>query len=463
MKLLIAEDEKLLRMNLRDSLSEAGYEVTEAASGMDAWRLVEREGPAIVLADVRMPGMDGLELLQRTRAAYPATEVVIMTTYASVKDAVAALKAGAADYVVKPFEMDEFLERVAHVAELIRLRQRADDLERQVMRLRQQSIFLGVSRAMQDLWRLLHRVAGQAVDVLIEGETGTGKEVVARAIHEESLRSSGPFIPISFAGLSASLVEDELFGHERGAFTGADRARPGRVEAADRGTLFLDDVDDIPPEMQGKLLRVLQERKVERLGSNVAHPVDFRLLAASKRNLGLMVEEQAFRRDLYHRLHVVHITLPPLRERREDILPMASFFLKKLSEGRPSVPGLHPTAAALLQNHDWLGNVRELEHVIQGALALCDGDTLLPAHLPEEIWGAARNQGPSDLPSFSGSMQLEEVLRETERRLLLHAMERAGGNQSQAAALLGVARSTFQYRWAKLAGQNSGEKDPSST
>jgi len=452
MKLLIAEDEKLLRMNLRDSLLEAGYEVVEAASGIEAWRLVEAERPAIVLADVRMAGMDGLELLQRTKAAYPATEVVIMTTYASVRDAVAALKAGAADYVVKPFEMDEFLERVAHVADLTRLRQRADDLERQVVRLRQASIFLGVSRAMQETWRLLQRVAGQDVDVLIEGETGTGKEMVARAIHEGSLRASGPFIPVSFAGLSASLVEDELFGHERGAFTGADRPRPGRVEAAQGGTLFLDDVDDIPPEMQGKLLRVLQERKIERLGSNAAHAVDFRLLAASKQNLAQMVEKQTFRRDLYHRLHVVHITLPPLRERREDILPMASFFLKKFSQGRPILPSLHPAAAACLQHYDWLGNVRELEHVIQGALALCDGDTVLAEHVSEEVCGAVRGQTPlNGLPSC-GTLQLDEVLRETERRLLLQAMERAGGNQSQAAALLGVARSTFQYRWAKLMG-----------
>ncbi len=454
MKLLIAEDEKLLRMNLRDSLLEAGYEVVEAASGIEAWRLVEAERPAIVLADVRMAGMDGLELLQRTRTAYPATEVVIMTTYASVKDAVTALKAGAADYVVKPFEMDEFLERVAHVAELTRLRQRADDLERQVVRLRQTSIFLGVSRAMQETWRLLQRVAGQDVDVLIEGETGTGKEIVARAIHEGSMRASGPFIPVSFAGLSANLVEDELFGHERGAFTGADRPRPGRVEAAQDGTLFLDDVDDIPPEMQGKLLRVLQERNIERLGSNATHAVDFRLLAASKQNLAHMVENQTFRRDLYHRLHVVHITLPPLRERREDILPMASFFLKQFSQGRPSLPSLHPAAAACLQHYDWLGNVRELKHVIQGALALCDGDTVLPAHLPDEICGTVRGHVDLDSLSHCGAMQLDEVLRETERRLLLQAMERAGGNQSQAAALLGVARSTFQYRWAKLIGED---------
>lgn len=451
MKLLVAEDEKLLRMNLCDALAEAGYQVVSASNGAEAWSLIETQRPSLVIADVRMPGMDGIELLRRVRTTYPSTEVVIMTTYASVRDAVTTLKEGAADYLVKPFEMDEFMERVAHVVEVIRLRQRTRDLEKQVHRLSGKSIFLGTSPAMQEVWRQVQRLAVQEVDVLIEGETGTGKEVVARTLHEQSARSSGPFVPVSFAGLPAALVENELFGHERGAFTGADRSRPGRVEAAHGGTLFLDDVDDIPMEMQGKLLRVLQERKVERLGSTLSRPVDFRLISASKRDLNAMLEEGQFRRDLYYRLHVVHLKLPPLRRRREEILPMAGFFLKKFCEGRPHpIPTLGPAAAALLQRYDWPGNVREIQHTLQSAVAFCEGKVIQPEHLPEEIHRSVGLQGESPSLPEPGGVSLEEALRETERRLLTWAMEKAQGNQSQAASLLGIARSTFQYRWAKM-------------
>jgi DNA-binding NtrC family response regulator len=294
------------------------------------------------------------------------------------------------------------------------------------------------------------RIAPMDVDVLIEGETGTGKEVVAKAIHAASPRAAQPFIPLSCAIFSGSLLENELFGHEKGAFTGADRMAVGRFEAAQGGTLFLDDVDDIPLDTQAKLLRVIQERKVERLGSNQPRPVDFRLLSATKKDLAREVAEGRFRQDLYYRLHVLHLGLPALRERREDILPLAGFFLKKFAGRNMVVPGLHAGTIRLLLAHAWPGNVRELEHVMQAALALCDGPEILPIHLPRHLMPHLA-ESPADAPADpQGPVQLDEVLEQTERKLLAWALDQAQGNQSEAAALLGIPRTTFQYRCRRL-------------
>jgi DNA-binding NtrC family response regulator len=456
MRILLAEDERLLAMALADDLTEAGYETLSVGDGLAAWEEIQRDPPHLVVSDVRMPGLDGMSLLKRVRASHPGVAFILMTTFASVKDAVSALQAGATDYLVKPFERDELLERVRRVAELLELRSENQRLERQVERLTRGNLVLGAAPAMRELWATVDRIAPMDVDVLIEGETGTGKEVVAKAIHAASARAGKPFIPLSCAVFSGSLLENELFGHEKGAFTGADRAAVGRFEAAQGGTLFLDDVDDIPLDTQAKLLRVLQERKVERLGSSLARAVDFRLLSATKKDLAEEVAAGRFRQDLYYRLHVLPLRLPALGQRREDILPLAGFFLKKFAGASPRVPTLHPAAAQMLLNQPWPGNVRELEHVMQAALALCDGPEILPVHLPRP-WlpqDSAKSTMETALPQ--GPVQLDEVLAQTERKLLAWALAEAGGNQSEAAGLLGIPRTTFQYRWRRL--ESTGEK-----
>jgi DNA-binding NtrC family response regulator len=465
MRILVAEDEHLLGMALRDDLADAGHEATVARDGLAAWEAIQRTPPDLVLSDVRMPGLDGMALLERVRRSFPGMAFVLMTTFASVKDAVAALQAGASDYLVKPFEREELLERVRRVEELLDLRRENAELEQQIERLTRPGLFLGAAPAMQQVWATVDRVAPMDVDVLIQGETGTGKEVLARAVHAASSRAAKPFVPVSCAILSGTLLENELFGHEKGAFTGADKAAMGRFEAAGSGTLFLDDVDDIPLDTQAKLLRVLQERKVERLGSVQARPADFRLVSATKKDLSQLVAEGRFRQDLYYRLHVIPLQLPPLRERREDILALAGFFLRKFAAKRPGpLPSFHAETTALLRAHAWPGNVRELEHVVQAALALCVGPEILPAHLPKALGAPAEpllnRRTDSEVPRLpEGPVQLDEVLAATEQRLLRWALERAGGNQSDAAALLGIPRSTFQYRARRQAIPGFG-KDP---
>ena len=451
MRILVAEDEKLLLMNLEDTLEEAVYDVACSSDGSGAWKSLQEDPPHLLISDVKMPGMDGMELLRRVRGQFPSVAVILMTTYASVQDAVGALQAGAVDYLVKPFDMAELLERVRRVAELVDLRQEKVELERRIEGLTKGGLFLGTSPAMRQIWAAVDRIAPLEVDVLIEGETGTGKEVLAKAIHAASSRAQKPFVALSCAVLSGSLLENELFGHEKGAFTGAEKLAIGRIEAAGGGTLFLDDVDDIPLDVQPKILRVLQERQVERLGSHQLHAVDFRLISATKKNLPEEIAQARFRQDLYYRLHVVHLHLPPLAKRRQDILPLAGFFMQKHAAKRPCpLPSIHPDAARLLLCHPWPGNIRELEHAVQSALALCDGPLILPEHLPGELSQGA-SPGllePMDLPQ--GSVKLEEVLAQTERKLLSRALDQAQGNQSEAAGRLGIPRSTFQYRWRKL-------------
>jgi DNA-binding NtrC family response regulator len=457
MRILVAEDEHLLAMSLREDLLEAGHEVVIVGDGQSAWNRILNHPPHLVLSDVRMPGMDGLSLMAKTKAVHPDLLFILMTTFASVKEAVQALQAGATDYLVKPFEREELLERIRRAEAWLDLKEEKALLEREVERLTRGGILLGAAPAMQQLWATVDRIAPVDVDVLIEGETGTGKEVVAQAIHASSHRASGPFVAVSCSILTGSLLENELFGHEKGAFTGADRVTLGRFEAAEGGTLFLDDVDDIPLETQAKLLRVLQERKVERLGSTQSRAVDFRLLSATKRDLAKMVEEGCFRQDLYYRLRVLHLRVPPLRERKEDISSLASFFVRKHGFRTHAVlPVLHEDTLRALRIHGWPGNVRELEHAVQAALALCGGSEILSSHLPREVHLNPPAQGPACPAMPEGPVRLDEVLGETERRLLRWALDRAGGNQSEASALLGIPRSTFQYRWRRAVPGASG-------
>ncbi|HDI00705.1 MAG TPA: sigma-54-dependent Fis family transcriptional regulator, partial [Firmicutes bacterium] len=360
MRVLLVEDDRVARVPLRDDIAEAGYDVDEAGSAEEALELLGKKGYDVVVTDLRMPGMDGIELLERIKAESPDTEVIVITAYGTVRTAVRAMKLGAYEYLTKPFDNEELLlllERIRRMREVmeenVRLRRRLEE------RYRLEDM-VGKGHKMQEVFRLIRTVASSDSTVLLQGETGTGKELAAHAIHELSPRRDGPFVKVSCAALSRELLESELFGHVKGAFTSAVKDKPGKFELADGGTIFLDEVDDIPLELQVKLLRVLQEREFERVGGTRTIRVDVRVIAATKVDLLERVRRGLFREDLYYRLNVVPIRLPPLRERKEDVPLLMEHFLRKLgAEGRIEMT---PEAMKLLMDYDWPGNVRELEN-----------------------------------------------------------------------------------------------------
>jgi len=441
MKVMLVEDEKITRITLGDALAKEGHEVVSCGTGREALSLLD-ETVAVVISDLRMPGMDGLELLRRIKEMQPAIEVVLMTAYSTVANAVEALKLGAHDYLTKPFATSEMLlilERlVAHrtlVSENIRLRDRIRRLG--VGRL------VGGSKPMRKLADTIDAVAAGDYTVLICGESGTGKELVAEAIHERSARSEGPFVKVSCAALSETVLESELYGHERGAFTGADRLHRGRFERSAGGTLFLDDIDDFPLPLQVKLLRTLQEKEIERVGSTSTIKVDLRVVAATKVDLRDLVGKGLFREDLYYRLNIVPVAIPPLRDREQDIPLLVGHFLAKHASQRPD---LEVSAAAMrrLSAWPWPGNVRELENCVQRMVALTRGDLLdeqdLPPEYLDDVTAAAVPVAP---PADASDIDFESVIGDTERGLLQWALAKEQGNQSRAAARLGLARTTF--------------------
>ncbi|MCS6920051.1 MAG: sigma-54 dependent transcriptional regulator [Fimbriimonadales bacterium] len=385
--ILIVDDELNIRRVLERAFAKEGYQVYTAEGGHQALRVLDETPCDLMLTDVVMPDMTGLELLKRARQKHPHLQVILMTAFGTIPTAVEAMRSGAYDFLTKPLDM-EVLRKVARNA----LREPAAAPKASPRRAtkRKQVAFIGESPAIKQVLETVERVADARTTVLITGESGTGKELIARMLHERSPRASKPFVAVSCAAIPETLLEVELFGAVKGAYTGADADRIGRFEAAHEGTLFLDEIGDIPPLIQVKLLRVLQEREIERLGSNTPIPIDVRLVAATNRNLEEAVEAGAFRSDLYYRLQVVHIHLPPLRERREDIPLLANHFLKKYAEenGR-ALRTISPEAMQLLQNACWRGNVRELENVMESAVVLAppDAETLLPEHLPSVFRG----------------------------------------------------------------------------
>ncbi len=382
--ILIVDDELNIRRVLERAFAKEGYQVYTAEGGHQALRLLEETPCDLVLTDVVMPDMTGLELLKRARQKYPNLQVILMTAYGTIPMAVEAMRAGAFDFLTKPLEM-EVLRKVVRNA--LREPTTAKPTERKPSR-RKQVTFIGESPAIKQILETVERVADTRTTVLITGESGTGKELIARMLHERSSRAHKPFVAVSCAAIPETLLEVELFGAVKGAYTGAETDRIGKFEAANGGTLFLDEVGDIPPLIQVKLLRVLQEREIERLGSNTPIPIDVRLVAATNRNLQEAVDAGAFRSDLFYRLQVVHIHLPPLRERREDIPLLARYFLQKFAaENGRALREISPEAMELLQNACWRGNVRELENVIESAVVLAppEATTLLPEHLPPTL------------------------------------------------------------------------------
>ena len=385
--ILIVDDEKNYLLVLEALLRDAGYEVITCDNASEALEITTSHDLDLVITDMRMPGVDGMEFLVQLRGLQPEIPVIMMTAYATVEKAVEAMKRGAFDYVTKPFKNEELILTIRKALEMHRLKQENRLLSQELQERFKFGNIVGKSKVMRQVYEIIEKVAQTRASVLIIGESGTGKELIARAIHFNSPRSDKPFVSVNCSALPETLLESELFGHERGAFTGAVTRRKGRFELAHNGTLFLDEVGDMSPALQVKLLRVLQEMRFERVGGTATLQVDARLVAASNRDLKREVELGRFREDLYYRLKVVHINVPPLRERRDDIPLLVHHFLRKVAKinGLP-VKNVSHEALKYLYQYDWLGNVRELENVIERAVILCDGDEIRPQDLAEELF-----------------------------------------------------------------------------
>ncbi len=441
-RILVVDDEESHRIMLRAVLKDEGYEVVEAADGSEAVRAVEQEPFDLVLLDVRMKTMDGIEALNEIRKISPLIPVLIMTAYASVKTAVEALKAGAFDYLTKPLDIEELKILIEKALELYHLREENLTLKERLGDRFDFSKIIGKSRKMRELFDTLSLVAPTDATILILGESGTGKELVANGIHHNSFRKSQPFIKVSCSALPETLLESELFGHGRGAFTGAIARREGRFQLAHRGTIFLDEVGEMSPTTQMKLLRVLQEKEFEPLGSIQTLKVDVRVIAATNKDLDQEVKKGGFREDLFYRLNVIPIHLPPLRERKEDIPDLANHFLSQYREkNKKEIKEFSPKALDLLIRYEWPGNIRELENCIERAVIVARGELIAPVDLPPSIQNLPAGKGDSEI-LFPAGISLQEA----EKALILKTLEDAGGNRSRAAEILGINRRTLQMK-----------------
>jgi two-component system response regulator HydG len=442
-RILVVDDEESHRIMLRAVLRDEGYEVAEATDGAEAVKAVEQQPFDLILLDLRMTTMDGIEALAEVRKISPLVPVLIMTAYASVKTAVEALKAGAFEYLTKPLDTDELKILMEKALEFYHLRTENMALKERLGDRFDFSKIIGRSPKMKEVFETLSLVSPTDATVLILGESGTGKELVANSIHQNSKRSSQPFIKVSCAALPETLLESELFGHEKGAFTGAIARREGRFQLAHRGSLFLDEVGEMSPATQAKLLRVLQEKEFEPLGSPRTLKVDVRVIAATNKNLEREVKEGRFREDLFYRLNVVPISLPPLRERKEDIPVLAArFFAIYRDKNKKELRDLSGKALDLLTRYDWPGNIRELENCIERAVILARGEVIAPADLPPGI--QALSSGDKELAGLALPSGIS--LQEVEKTLILKTLEDTGGNRTRAAEILGINRRTLQNK-----------------
>ncbi len=438
-RILVVDDEESHRIMLRAFLQEEGYIIGEAADGGEAVRTFEQEAFDLILLDLRMANMGGIEALNEIRKISPRVPVLIMTAYASVKTAVEALKAGAFDYLTKPLDLEELKIVIDKALEIYNLRQENIVLKERLGTRFDFSRIIGSSRKLKEVFDTLSLVAPTDATVLILGESGTGKELVANSIHQNSSRANQPFIKVSCAALPETLLESELFGHERGAFTGAIARREGRFQLANRGTIFLDEVGEMSPATQMKLLRVLQEKEFEPLGSAHTVKVDVRVIAATNKDLGKEVKEGRFREDLFYRLNVVPVSLPPLRERKEDIPVLSAHFFGIYREkNRKDLKDISGKAMDLLVRYDWPGNIRELENSIERAVIMARGEVIAPVDLPADIQSLSNGKETQGL-TFPSGISLDQV----ERALILKTLEDTGGNRSRAAEILGINRRTL--------------------
>ncbi len=440
-RILVVDDEENARKAIVTILGEEGYEVAEAANGADALAQLADFSPAVVLTDVRMPQMDGLTLLRKAREQGSDATFVMMTAFASVETAVEAMRAGAENYLVKPLDADAVLVILGKALEKRSLRREAESLRDQVRQRTRFHNIIGESPQLQGVFDVVRRAATTKATVLILGESGTGKELIAQALHQESPRREKPFVRVHCAALSENLLESELFGHEKGSFTGAVARKEGRFEMADGGTLFLDEIGEISPAVQVKLLRVIQQREFERVGGTQTLKVDVRIVAATHRDLAAEVKAGRFREDLYYRLNVVSVTLPSLRDRKSDIPSLVNHFLEKYSDSYgKEVRGLAPGTLQALLAHDWPGNIRELENAIERAVVLAAGSELTADDLPPVL------RGPRPSGSTSNTLIPGATLATIEREAILRTLEMVQGSTTRAAEILGISVRKIQYR-----------------
>jgi DNA-binding NtrC family response regulator len=447
--LLFVDDEPALRSLMAHRLGERGFEVVEADSGERALALLDQFAFDVVVTDLRLPGVDGAQVIDSARERYPGIIAIVISGYGTLKDAVDLVKRGASDFVEKPFQFDELVHVLQKALEQRRLRSENAYLRSQLEERYQFGGILGRSRPMQTLFQMLDTVAPSNSTILVTGETGTGKEVVARAIHHNSPRRANRFVALNCSAIPETLLEAELFGHVRGAFTGAVGARQGRFEQAHRGTLFLDEVGTMSTALQMKLLRALQEREFERVGDNQTIKVDVRVIAATNSDLARMVGDGTFREDLYYRLNVIPITLPPLRERRDDIPVLAKHFLEKFARGTPLQAS--QGAMRLLMSYGWPGNVRQLENAIERAVALSAGRTEIDvADLPPEIQSVPPPTSTPFVEFPEEGLDMPEYLTRIEQDLISRALDRTGGNRHRAAELLRIKRTTLVEKLKRM-------------
>jgi two-component system NtrC family response regulator len=443
-RILIVEDDPGLRFTMTDILEGNGFAVTGADNGVEAIRRIHDERFDVVVTDLRLPGKDGMEVLQAAREKAPPPSVVVMTGYASVESAVAAIKSGAEDYLTKPFPMEALLLLLRKILRLRSLEEENRDLKRRILGRSQYEDLVGGSKAMRVVFDLISVVAETDATVLVLGESGTGKELVARALHRRGKRKDGPFLALNCSAIPESLFEAELFGYEKGAFTGADRRRAGKIEQADGGTLFLDEVAEVPVSAQAKLLRVLEERSFTRLGGSETVHVDLRVISATNRqDMKALVDEGRFRVDLFYRLNVFEVRLPPLRERREDIPLLVDHFLAKLGGDRR----VSEKAMELLLDHPFPGNVRELWNMMERASILCGEGTIGPEHLPPEFLGARTS--PAAIPLPDEILPLKDAVRRFEAAYIEKALQASGGSKARASDLLQIGRKALWERLKK--------------
>jgi DNA-binding NtrC family response regulator len=449
--ILIIEDEAKMRRLLELNLGDDGFRTLSAGDAETGLRLLASEPVHLVLTDLKLPGISGLEFLQTAKQQNPALPIVVMTAFGSVETAVEAMKAGASDYVLKPFLLAEMRMVVHKELDNSRLREENRSLREALGQKYSHPNIVAISPKMQEVLATVERVAPTNSTVLLGGESGVGKDLIARAIHEKSRRASGPFVKINSTAIPENLLESELFGYEKGAFTGATASKPGKFELADKGTLFLDEIGDVPPAIQVKLLRVLQEREFERLGGTRTVKVDVRLIAATNRDLRAALEDGTFREDLYYRLNVVPIDIPPLREHKEDISGLTNLFLARFAKdsGRSEkITGISPAAMQLLVSHYWPGNVRELQNVIERACALATSKQL---NIGDIQLDSPRNRTFSSSGASSDRFLPDGMtLDQWEDEMIREALKRASGNKSQAARLLGLSRNALRYRLSKI-------------
>ncbi|HEV8040249.1 MAG TPA: sigma-54 dependent transcriptional regulator [Bryobacteraceae bacterium] len=441
--ILVVEDEEKLRRVVELQLKGAGFEVEQAGTVEQAMRLADRAD--VILTDLRLPGVSGLELLANLRRQDSHTPVIVMTAFGSIETAVEAMKAGAVDFLPKPFSLDHLMTVVNKALELRTLRDENRELRAELSQRYEFDNMVGHSEAMREIFGTITRVAPTRATVLLCGESGVGKDMIARAIHHHSPRADRPFVKINCTALPENLMESELFGYEKGAFTGANTSKPGKFEQADTGTVFLDEIGDVPASVQVKLLRILQEREFERLGSNKVKHIDVRVLAATNVDLRAALEQGTFREDLYYRLNVLPINIPPLRERKEDVPYLAGFFVKKLGKdlGSP-VQSISDGAMERLMGYHWPGNVRELENVLERSMVLANGAVLEAGDVKLDTAPAARfTVADNFLPEGT-------TLDQYEQSIIREALKRANGNKSQAARMLGLTRNALRYRLSQM-------------